>query len=175
MSRYNCNVVESVCNLWQVGSFLLVLWFPLPIKMSRYNCFIGRGNQSTRRKPPTCHRLQTLSTTLQLYRDIFIGWGNQSTRRKLPTCESICNLRQVGSFLLVLWFPLPIKMSRYNCNVVESVCNLRQVGGFLLDIFIGRGNQSTRRKPPTCRRLQTLSTTLQLYRDIFIGCGFLNL
>jgi hypothetical protein len=126
MSRYNCNVVESVCNLWQVGSFLLVLWFPQPIKMSRYNCNVVesvcnlrqvRGNQSTRRKLPTCHRLQTLSTTLQLYRDIFIGRGNQSTRRKLPTCHRL----QTLSTTLQLYH----------------------------DIFIGWGNQSTRRKLPT--------------------------
>jgi hypothetical protein len=125
MSRYNCNVVESVCNLRQTLSTTLQLYRDI---------FIGRGNQSTRRKPPTCRRLQTLSTTLELYRDIFIGRGNQSTPIKMSryncnVVESVCSLRQVGGFLLVLWFPLPIKMSRYNCNVVESVCNLRQVGG----------------------------------------------
>jgi 1,4-dihydroxy-2-naphthoate octaprenyltransferase len=58
MSRYNCNVVESVCHLRQVGGFLLVLWFPLPIKMSRYNCNVVES---------VCHLLQVGGLLLVLW------------------------------------------------------------------------------------------------------------
>ena len=49
-----------------------------------YNCMVTalqvEGTKGTRRrKPSTCRRSQTRSTTLQLYCDSFIGGGNQST------------------------------------------------------------------------------------------------
>jgi len=40
-----------------------------------------------------------------------------------------------------------------------------QVTNIILKLYYIGGDQSTSRKPPTCRRSQTLSTTLWLYRD----------
>jgi len=42
----------------------------------------------------------------------------------------------------------------------------------MTDSFIGGGNRSTRRKPPTCRKLLTNFISIMLYRVHFAMKGF---
>jgi hypothetical protein len=90
--------------------------------------FIGGGNQSTQRKPPTCHKSLTNFITLCRIKYLNLqllvqSWAITSNVVISKKCahgkvylilhsviKFVSDLWQVGGFLWVLWFPPPIRL-----------------------------------------------------------------
>ena len=96
----------------------------------------------------------------------FIGGGNRSTRRKPPTChKSLTNIMLYTwpwSWRLVLLVEetgVPGENHRPATSHWQTLShNVVHLAVIVAISFIGGGNRSTRRKPPTCAsHWQTLS------------------
>jgi hypothetical protein len=107
--------------------------------------FIVGGNQSTRRKPPTCHASHAyaqsyekctkvcqkyLATKIFHYRHII--HLKKKNSKKIPISNFLINFHEILA------------------NERRIKCSLQYFSYIVAISFIVGGNQSTRRKPPTC-------------------------
>jgi hypothetical protein len=140
-------------------------------KYQVYKCFII--NRSTRRKPPTCRRsltnfivfffssLYVLSVLLFFTKCYYPNIKSISVLLYWTTVQfEIRNCRPLSDGFLVYLISAFIFVEAY-CFIILGfwfiyIIVFQQYFSFIVAVsFIGGGNRSTRRKPPTCRRSLT--------------------